>query len=49
MGAALAWFTTVVILLAGILALHQLGVNVASMVSSSLHSIEQALGQPLLP
>jgi hypothetical protein len=47
MGAALAWLTTVLILLGGVLVLDQLGVNVAVMVAGGLHSLEHALGQPL--
>ncbi len=47
MGAILAWFTTVVLVLSLFLVMHHLGVDVGPMVSSVLHGVEHALGQPL--
>lgn len=47
MGATLAWFTTVVLVLSLVLVLHQLGVNVTPTIGSSLHGLEHWLGQPL--
>jgi hypothetical protein len=48
MGAALAWLTTVLLLLGGVLVLEQLGVNVAIIVNGAIHGVERALGQPLI-
>ena len=47
MGAILAWFTTVVLVLSFVLVLHQLGVDVTPSMGSALHGIERWLGQPL--
>ena len=47
MGAILAWFTAIVLLLSLVLMLHHLGVEVGPLVSSALHGVEHALGQPL--
>lgn len=47
MGVILAWFTTVVLLLSLILVLHHLGVEVGPIVSTAMHGVEHALGQPL--
>ena len=47
MGAMLAWFTAIVLLLSLVLMLHHLGVEVGPLVSSALHGVEHALGQPL--
>ena len=49
MGAALAWFTTVVILIAGVLLLYQLGINLGAVLENGLHGVEQTLGRSLTP
>lgn len=47
MGAALAWFTTVLALFAGFFMLNHLGVNVGSMIGDLLSGLGQTLGHPL--
>ena len=47
MGAALAWFTTVVLIFAGVFALYYMGVNLSSIVTSAVTGIVHSLGQPL--
>jgi hypothetical protein len=48
MGALLAWFAVVVVLVAGLLVLFHLGMNIDAQVSSGLHHLEHLLGQPLV-
>ena len=47
MGAILAWFTRIVLVLSLVLVLHHLGVEVGPLVSTALHGVEHALAQPL--
>jgi hypothetical protein len=47
MGAVLAWFTTVVLVLSFVLVLSQLGLDVTPAIGSALHGIEHWLGQPI--
>jgi hypothetical protein len=47
MGAALAMFTTVVLLLSLVLVLHHLGVDVTPWISQVMHSLERAVAKPL--
>jgi hypothetical protein len=47
MGALLAWFTTVVLVLSFVLVLSQLGLDVTPAISSALHGVEHWLGQPI--
>jgi hypothetical protein len=47
MGAFLAWFTTIVLVLSVVLVLSQLGVDVMPTVGSALHGVERWLGQPI--
>jgi hypothetical protein len=42
-----AWFTTVLLIVVGILTLHHLGVNVDATVSATLHHLVRILGRPL--
>ncbi|MGI0132045.1 MAG: hypothetical protein ACREDK_02970 [Thermoplasmata archaeon] len=43
-----AWSLTLLLAIAGIVALNQLGLNLAVLVSASLHLVEHFLGQPLV-
>jgi hypothetical protein len=47
MGAALAWFTTVALVLSFVLVLHQLGVDVTPALGHAMQGIERFLGHPL--
>ncbi len=47
--AAMGWFVSVVAGLGLVLGLHHVGVNLSSNVVSMMHTMEQFLGQPLLP
>jgi len=47
MGASMAWFTTVVLLLSFVLVLHQIGVDVTPSIGSALHGLVRLLGQPI--
>ncbi len=47
MGVILAWFTAVVLVLSLFLVLHHLGVDAGPILSTALHGVERALGQPL--
>jgi len=47
MGAILAWFTTVVLVLSLVLVLGQMGVAVTPAIGTALHGVEHWLGQPI--
>ncbi|HZY91757.1 MAG TPA: hypothetical protein VFG07_03150 [Thermoplasmata archaeon] len=47
MGVILAWFTAIVLVLSLVLVLHHLGVEIGPIVSTAVHGVEHALGQPL--
>ena len=47
MGAILAWFTTVVLVLTFVVVLSQLGLDLTPALSSAVHGVERWLGQPL--
>jgi len=47
MGAILAWFTTVVLVLSFVLVLSQLGLDVTPALGSALHGVEHWLGLPI--
>ncbi len=47
MSAALSWFVSVMAVLGLVLAMHHLGVDLASALSSALHGTEHVLNQPL--
>ncbi len=47
MGAFLAWFTAVVLVLSFVLVLHQIGLDVTPFVGTALHGVERFLGTPL--
>jgi uncharacterized membrane protein YidH (DUF202 family) len=47
MGAFLAWFTTVVLVLSFVLVLHQIGFDVTPMVGTAVRGLEHLLGTPL--
>jgi hypothetical protein len=47
MGAAFAWFTTMVVLLGGILALEHLGVNIGPAIGAVVRGVVHWLGVPL--
>jgi hypothetical protein len=48
MSAAMSWFVSVVLVLGLVLAMHHLGVDVTSALSSALRGTEHLLNQPLL-
>ena len=48
MSALKAWFVTVLFLLGGVFALHHLGYDIGTMLSSAVHGLENALGHPLV-
>lgn len=48
MGAAFAWSMTLLLMIAGVVALDQLGLNIGTVVSASMHAVEHFLGQPLV-
>ncbi len=47
MGAPSAWFTTVVVVLIGVVVLQQLGIGLGSLLGTVLHGIEHILGEPI--
>jgi hypothetical protein len=47
MSAAMAWFVSIVAVLALVLGLHHLGVNAGATLGAVLRSAEHILGQPL--
>ena len=47
MGAALAWATTVVVVIAGLVALQDLGVSIGPVISSFVRAIAHLFGHPL--
>lgn len=47
MGAVLAWFTTVVLVLSFVVVLHQIGFDVSPIVGAAVHGLERFLGTPL--
>lgn len=47
MGAVMAWFTAVVLVLSFVLVLHQIGLDVTPLVGSAVRSVEHFLGMPL--
>ncbi|MCI4369237.1 MAG: hypothetical protein L3K09_06725 [Thermoplasmata archaeon] len=47
MGAAMAWLTTVVVLLSGVVVLSYIGLNLAPAVGSWFHGIVHLLGTSL--
>ncbi|MFZ1022924.1 MAG: hypothetical protein WAN87_02165 [Thermoplasmata archaeon] len=47
MGSAMAWFTTIVLLIMLVLVFHQLGVNVTSTIGQTLQGVEHFLGEPV--
>ena len=47
MGAVVAWFTTVVLVLSFVLVLHQIGLDVTPLVGAAVHGFERFLGTPL--
>jgi hypothetical protein len=48
MSALKAWFVTVLVLLTGVFALHQMGLDISSLLASVVHGLENALGHPLV-
>ena len=47
MGAGVAWFTAIVLVLSVVLVLHQIGFDVTPMVGTAVHGLERFLGTPL--
>jgi hypothetical protein len=47
MGSAMAWFTTIVLLIMLVLVFHQLGVNITSTIGQTLRGVEHFLGEPV--
>jgi hypothetical protein len=47
MSAAMSWFVSVMAVLGLVLAMHHLGVDVTSALSSALHGTEHFLNQPI--
>jgi hypothetical protein len=47
MGSAMAWFTTIVLLILLLLVFHQLGVDISGTISNTLSGLEHFLGEPI--
>ena len=48
MGSAMAWFTTIVLLILLVVVFHQLGMNIGGTISTTLQGVEHFLGEPIL-
>jgi hypothetical protein len=47
MGAFNAWFTSVLLIICGVIVFNHLGVNLAPALGTALHGVEHLLGTPL--
>ena len=47
MAAVTAWSLTLLLAIAGVVALNHLGLNLGVVVSAGIHAVEHFLGQPL--
>lgn len=47
MSAAWAWFTTVVLVVCGVIVMHQLGIDITPGIASAIHGIERLFAQPI--
>ena len=48
MGAGFAWFTTVVLVLIGVVVLYHLGLNLGPSLSTAFHAVLHVLSRPLM-
>ncbi len=48
MGSAMAWFSTIVLLILLVLMLHQLGMDITTTIGNALHGVEHFLGEPIV-
>lgn len=47
MGALLAWFTAVLLVVGGVIVMHQIGIDVTPGIVGAIHGVEHLFGQAI--